>query len=134
MNTRVAIPAWQDRISPVFDTASTLVVVDVDGQRPKARVALDLPDGPPQKRVTRLLDKGVEVLLCGAISRPLRDMVEAAGITVTPFLLGPVDDVIRAFIEDRLSEPRYIMPGCCGRRRRQRRGRRNGTRKEEEIK
>lgn len=132
MKTRVAISAWQDRISPVFDTAGGVLVVDVDGSFPTDRIAVVLPEGPVQTRVTSLAENGVEVLLCGAISKPLHEMLEAVGIAVTPFLLGSVDDVIRAYIEDRLSEPRYIMPGC-GRRRRQRRGRRMLAKREEEI-
>jgi predicted Fe-Mo cluster-binding NifX family protein len=130
MRTRVAIPAWQDRVSPVFDTAGSVVVVDVEGGTPTARLAVELPDGTLQTRVSRLAENNVDVLLCGAVSRPLHEMLEAAGIAVTPFLLGPVDELIRAFIEDRLSEPRFIMPGCCGRRRRHRGGRRARTKKE----
>jgi predicted Fe-Mo cluster-binding NifX family protein len=133
MKTRVAIPVWQDRISPVFDTAVTVLFVDVDGRCPIVQVAVDLPDGPVQRRVTRLTENGVDVLICGAISRPLREMLEAAGVTVKPFLLGSVDDLIRAFVEGRLSEPRYTMPGCCNGRQRKRRGRRTRTKKEKEV-
>jgi predicted Fe-Mo cluster-binding NifX family protein len=133
MKTRVAIPACRERVSPVFDTAGIVLVVDLDGGDPIARIAVDLPEGLPRNRVTRLADNGVDVLLCGAISRPLHEMLEAAGIEVKPFLLGPVDELIRAYIEDRLSEPQYIMPGCYGRRRRQRGRRRNGTKREEEL-
>ena len=32
---RVAIPIWGDKISPVFDTATRLLIVDVDGSESK---------------------------------------------------------------------------------------------------
>lgn len=132
MKTRVAIPAWQDRVSPVFDTASSVLVVDVEDRDSNGRMWVHLPNASPRARVIRLSENGVHVLLCGAVSRPLRAMLEAAGITVRPFLVGQVDELIRAFIDGRLSEPRFIMPGCCGQRRRLRRGRRSGAENEED--
>jgi predicted Fe-Mo cluster-binding NifX family protein len=133
MKTRVAISAWRDRVSPVFDTAGNVLVVDVDGSISADRIMVELPNGPVQSRVTSLAENGVDVLLCGAISRPLHEMLEAAGIAVTPFLVGPVEELIQAFVDDRLSESRFIMPGCCGGRRRKRRGQRTGSKNKREM-
>lgn len=55
---------------------------------------------------------GVAVLICGGISRPLRQMIEACGIRVYPWMAGPVDEVLEAYRQGRLHEPRWMMPGC----------------------
>ena len=88
----VAIPAWSGRVSPVFDTASRLLVADIDAGGEVDRRLIDLGNGSAHERVKRLTSAGIDVLLCGALSRPLFDMLEAAGLQVVPFLSGSVDD------------------------------------------
>jgi len=121
---KVAIPHWQGRVSPVFDVAGNMLVVDIDDGVEHARrdVVLDVED--LQGRAARLTESGVNVLVCGAISRPLEMAVSAAGIEVIPQTCGDVERVLAAFINGRLNQGAFLMPGCCGRRRRFRAGRR----------
>jgi len=123
---KVAIPNWRGRVSPVFDVAKQVTVVEVSGgvQRSRHDVILDATD--PQARVARLRQSGADVLVCGAISWPLEMAVSAAGIDVIPHTCGDVESVLAAFIDGRLRQDGFLMPGCCGRRRsrgRHRRGR-----------
>jgi len=69
-------------------------------------------------RVQALRELGVEVLVCGAISRDLEERILAAGIEVVAEIRGPVGEVIRAFAEGGLTHPEFAMPGCHIRRRR----------------
>ncbi len=120
---RIAAPVWNGRLSPVFDTAQRLQVVDVEDGEVAARAEERLPDRDWARRAARLKELGVNELLCGAISRPLAGMISASGVTVTPFLAGPVDEVIAARLAGQLPAPQFMMPGCrClgrgGRRRR----------------
>jgi len=120
---RVAIPIWNTRVSPVFDAASQLLVVQVDNRQETVRHLVELPGSPLSERVSRLRVNRVETLLCGAISRPLHHMLTAAGIEVIPFLAGDVEELLAAFGENRLAEPQFQMPGCCQQRQRRRRRR-----------
>ncbi len=61
---------------------------------------------------------GVDVLVCGAISGPLAGILTANGMKVVPWICGDVENVFQAFLRGRLSEASFLMPGCCGRRRR----------------
>ena len=130
---KVAVPEWKDRVSPVFDTARSVLVVLVNTRKEVRRDHIELRKGSLHGRVEALTNSGVNVLLCGAISRPLYDMLETAGIEVTPFLSGPIETVLEAFMEERISDPRLLMPGCCGKRRRRQRERRNRPRERKEI-
>jgi predicted Fe-Mo cluster-binding NifX family protein len=125
---RVALTAWDGRISPVFDTARHLQVVDVDGGLLTGRVEEPLDEDLPDRRVARLAVLKVDALICGAISRPLADMVQTAGIQLVPFVAGPVEEVLRAYVKGTLPAAVFQMPGCCGGRGRFRRcrGRRGG--------
>jgi len=126
---KVAVAIWEDRVSPVFDMAQRVRCFSVDGVGWEALGETDIALGIGKDRVTRLADLGVEVLICGAISRPLAQMVEDANIMLIAFVSGEVEELMRAFCRGRLPDPTFLMPGCCGKRRRSRsgRGRRGGS-------
>jgi predicted Fe-Mo cluster-binding NifX family protein len=115
---RLAIPVWNDRVSPVFDTASCLMLLDLaEGVEQGRRLVEVVEASFPTQRAKRLAELGVNVLICGAISRPLATCLAVAGIVLIPWVAGPVEDVLRAYLAGRLSEPRWRMPGCRGPRR-----------------
>jgi predicted Fe-Mo cluster-binding NifX family protein len=118
----VAIPTLEDRVSPVFDVALAVVVIELDGDRELHRQIVSLHARDIGRRVAELSQQDVSVLICGAISRPLEAMLQGAGILVISQICGQVDDVLQAFVADRLNEREFLMPGCCGRRRRNRCG------------
>jgi len=122
------MPSWDGRISPVFDVARRLLVVDTEGDRELAREELTLEERDCGARARRLAQLAPDVLICGAISRPLESMLTAAGIQVIPQTCGTTDEVLRCFVSGEMDEQRFLMPGSCGRRRRFRgvRGRRRG--------
>ena len=98
--------------------------MDVEGGREVNRRAVTLDEADLTDRATRLADLGVDVLICGAISRPLEAMLTSAHVRVIAQTCGSAEDVLRAFASGQLTERAFLMPGCCGRRRRLRRGRR----------
>jgi len=53
-------------------------------------------------------------MVCGAISRPLQCLVASCGITVIPFVAGDLQEVIQAWLDGRIEDELFAMPGCCG--------------------
>lgn len=123
---RIAIPQWQSRVSPVFDVAARLLLVDVANARESGRQEVALTATDPIQRAQQLAQHSANVLICGAISRPLEMAVLSEGLQVVAQVCGPVEEVLQAYLEERLSDPTFLMPGCCGRRRRFRGGRGRG--------
>lgn len=115
---RVAVPVWQRRVSPVFDTAARLLVFDVDGKTEVCRTEQFIGGLSLPARTHRLAELGVDVLLCGAISRELASMVAASGVRVVPWVSGNVDEVMNCYISGKPLDSRFQMPGCgrCRRR------------------
>lgn len=112
---KIAIPTWNGYVSPVFDTAQRLLVVDVaDGAETK-RSEHRIQEQLLPQRVARLNELGVEVLICGAVSRPLAGMIAASGIALVPFISGECDEVLSAYLRGQLPSPQFLMPGCRGR-------------------
>ena len=115
---RVAIPIWGDRISPVLDVARELLVIDVEQGLETGRRVLPLHGNSLSERVACLKENDINCLLCGAVSNIFLNHLSANDLEVNPWLMGRADDVLQAYVQGRLSESRYAMPGCCGRRRR----------------
>ncbi len=110
---RIALPTWEGRISPVFDVAEHLLLVDVDGTSPCGRDLRRLGGVEPLARTQVLTASRADVLICGAISRPLERVLTAAGIAVVSGICGDVDEVVRAFCLSRLDDdPALHLPGC----------------------
>ena len=123
---KVAIPQWNGRVSPVFDVAGSLLLVDVaDGQELR-REEGSLTASDPLERARQVAQLGAEVLICGAISLPLEAALASAGVQVIPFTCGGAEEVLAAFMNGQLTNGAFSMPGCCGWRRRSRGRRRRG--------
>lgn len=117
----IAIAVWQSRVSPVFDTSGHLLILDVENGREVYRKELSTLWLSLQERVNRLVELDVDVLICGAISRPLESMVVASGIKAIPWLTGEVEEVFEWYLSGRPIDTRFLMPGC-GRRQHRYRG------------
>ena len=121
MMTKIAIPHWQGRVSPVFDVAGRVVLAEFVSGEIVRHGDLLLGAEDSQARADILLSAGVEVLICGAISCRYERALTSAGIEVISQICGEIDRVLHAYAEGRLSY--YQMPGCRGRCGRSRRGR-----------
>ena len=112
---KTAFAYWENRIAPVFDTARDLLLVESEGEHITREERLPLADEPPLARTLRLVELGVETLVCGAISRALQEMLLAYGIRVQGFVAGDLHEVVRAWLEGKMNQEVFAMPGCLGR-------------------
>jgi predicted Fe-Mo cluster-binding NifX family protein len=119
---KAAIPIHRGRVSPVFDVAERLLVVDIENGHEARRRQVPVTETAASRRAACLTELGIDTLVCGAISGPLEDMIGASGIQMFPWRCGPVEDVLNALLCRRLTEEAYAMPGCRGRRRQVRGG------------
>ena len=119
---KTAFAYWDNRIAPVFDTARHLHVVEAESERIIRETQEPLADDLPVKKALRLADLGVGVLVCGAISRPLHELVASYGIQVFPFVAGELREIIQAWLDGNLGRDAFAMPGCCGHGQGRRRG------------
>ena len=64
---RIAISIWQQRISPVLDAASRLLLVTRPRGREAERKELDLRPLPAEDLARNVAEQGVDVLLCALL-------------------------------------------------------------------
>ncbi len=127
---KAAFAYWGDRIAPVFDNATQIRIVEAGKGWIVTEAEDILPDDRLVHKATRLAEIGVGALVCGAISRPLHEVIAAYGIRVIPFVAGDLREIIQAWINGSLESGDYAMPGCCGPGRRRRGGTFGGEREE----
>lgn len=109
---KLAIPVWNDCVSNVFDFAHRLRLFEIDNDEVVARREVELKAQSVPQRAGRLSTLDVDVLVCGAISRPLACMITDLGIEVLAFVTGRVDEVLKAYMSGQLLRPEFTMPGC----------------------
>jgi predicted Fe-Mo cluster-binding NifX family protein len=117
---KTAFSSWNNRIAPVFDVARQVFLVESEAGRIMREADEAMPSDDLGIKAQHLAGLGVNTLVCGAISRPLQCLVTSYGITVIPFVAGYLQEVVRAWLEGRINDDLFAMPGCCpqGRRRR----------------
>ena len=130
---KIAIPIYNDSVSNVFDFATRLLLVDIENDKETNRSEVALESQSLSQRTGQIKNLEVDVLVCGAISRVLANMVATSGIQVLPYVTGNINDVLQAYLNGQLAKSEFSMPGCwLGARRgfgRRRRGcRRQGGR------
>ena len=112
---KVAISVFKDSISTVFDASQHLLVLEINGEGEQKRTMVKLETIDPIRRASQLSEEGINVLICGAISRPMQASIAARDIVVYPFVRGTLVDVIAAYQSGRLENAAYALPGCRGR-------------------
>jgi predicted Fe-Mo cluster-binding NifX family protein len=109
---RIAIPIWNDRVSPVFDVSRSIRVADIiDGTViHQADHALG-----NASRASKLVEIGVDTLICAGISTPLEATLWVSGIEVISDTCGAAEEIINAFASGDIEMLSFRSPGCgCG--------------------
>ena len=109
---KIAIPIYENRISPRFDFSPEMWVVEVErgevvGQEKLSTANLNVP-----QRLEQVTSNGVDKLICGGIDPFSRNQLGSRGIDVVQDVIGDAGIVMDLLMRGRL------RPGlCCERRR-----------------
>lgn len=109
---RIAIPVWEEKVSPVLDTARRLLIVEAKEQEEVSRFEIFLDELDIARRCYRIRGLEVDTLICGAVSRPFLRMLMSAGMDIIPEISGPAEEVLAAYLKGDLYHSRFLMPGC----------------------
>ncbi len=125
---KLALSIWNQRIAPVFDSSRTVMILDVVNGEYREEDPLDLGGTNLELRAQRLEERGVQELICGAISCEAEQRVAEREIRLHPFIAGSIDSVLQGWQQQNLEREEFSMPGCacaCRRRAQHRRRMRN---------
>ena len=80
----IAMPVLQGRISPVLDAAARLLLVTCRHGKETARREMVISPLPPEALARSVAELRADVLLCAALSEPLRRALKREGVRVRP--------------------------------------------------
>lgn len=109
---KIAIPVWEGKVSPVFDTASRLLILQVEDKNETSRFETFLDETDLTRRCMRIQALGVDTLICGAISGHFHRMLRADNVEIIPWISGAAEDVLKAYLDGEIFNSKFLMPGC----------------------
>ncbi len=108
---KIAIPIWEDRISPVLDAASRLLIVEIVNQKEASRFETYFEGEELPHKCVRIRGLGIRTLICGAVSTSFSKMLEASGINIISGISGHPEAVLDAYLRGNLYHSKFLMPG-----------------------
>lgn len=109
----IAIPVWEGKVSPLFDTASRLLVFQTEQKLECSRFETLIDEEDITGKCLNIQKLGIDTLICGAISKHFYMMLRSVcEISVIPWISGRCEDVLLAYLGGSLNNTKYLMPGC----------------------
>ena len=108
---KVAITVWGNRISPVFDSAQTILLAEIERGEIISQEREFLPRLVASGLARMVAEKQIDTLICGAISERPALIIQQSGITLLSFVGGNAERFLEDYAAGRPLE-RFRMPGC----------------------
>ncbi len=128
---KVAIPLFNERVSPRFDFASRILLATVQDQRVVAKEELPLKGYDLFERSALLKELNVDILICGGIQCFVAKDLAYSNVQVISTIVGDAEEALKGYLRGALSPlvaQGYKNPECQrkrSRRTRQAKGTRN---------
>jgi predicted Fe-Mo cluster-binding NifX family protein len=113
---KVAIPVFENRISPRFDCAPALVLYDIAGERAVGQKEISCEGWNDTERVSQLKGLEVDTLICGGLPNYMLSVLTKSGIKVIPWVAGDTGEALTLFLRGQLNSGTVICPGRKRRR------------------
>jgi predicted Fe-Mo cluster-binding NifX family protein len=108
---RTALPVFMGRVSPVLDTCGQLFMLEPDDNQQAAQRAISMKGFSIYERTCQIQKLGIRFIICGAVSDSFYNLLREAGIDLRCGISGDIDEVIQAYRNGKLDQPRFRMPG-----------------------
>ena len=105
---KLAIPVFHTKISPRFDQAQGFVLLETNHSEVIAREEMATRGWTEVDKMRRLVDLGIDALICGGIDRSSLQYLSFNGVHVYSWVTGEVDDAVACFLDNRM-KPGIIL-------------------------
>jgi len=113
---KIAIPVFENRISPRFDCAPGFRVYDADGGRITATREISCQGWNDNERIAQLRALEVDTMICGGLPNYLLGILTNKGIKIIPWVAGDAGEALTLFLRGQLNAGMVICPGRKRRR------------------
>ena len=119
----IAAASFNENMSVALDFADTLTVFNIRENKIPDKKTVQLKSQMPTARALEIKNLNIDLLICGCISRRSFEILSQSGIEIISHITGNVDDVINAYLNGKLNNQEFFMPGFGKGQGRMRRGR-----------
>ena len=106
----IAIPVWQNRVAPLFDTAANLLVIKNEGKDPE-RDIINVESLTLCQRIDLLKILNVDLFICGGITKAILENIRNKSIKAMPFICGDINPILNAVLQGKDIKALFSMPG-----------------------
>lgn len=105
---KIAIPVFHTKISPRFDQTQAFVLLETENESVVARANLTTKGWSANEKMKKLVNLGVDTLICGGIDRASLQYLNFNGVNIYSWVTGEVDDAVACFLDNRM-KPGIIL-------------------------
>lgn len=105
----ICIAGYQNRVATLLETATELRLYTVENADVVSSGMTAMPVAGPHALPAYLKSLGVEIVICGGLARAAQDGFEAMGVRIIPWVKGPIETVLDAYLAGTIDQ--MIMPG-----------------------
>jgi len=92
---KIAVPLFKERVVPYFGASSKILLVELQGDTIAEEATWDVGGEGAMEIARRLVDLGVEKLICGGIQNRYKNWLVGRGVTVVENQRGPARDLVQ---------------------------------------
>jgi predicted Fe-Mo cluster-binding NifX family protein len=108
---KIAIPVWQNHVSPLFDSSAHLLVAETSNKRILKKDLINIESFSLFQRIHLLEKLRIDIFVCGGITSPILENIRNKRINVIPFVCGDVKKLLDAIIRGYDIKNMFAMPG-----------------------
>jgi len=105
---KIAIPVFHTKVSPRFDQTQGFVLLETNTDGVVARENLATKGWSVSAKMRRLVDLGIDTLICGGIDHASMQYLSVNGVTIYSWVTGEIDDAVTCFLDNRM-KPGIIL-------------------------
>ncbi len=108
---KLAVALFGSRISPRFDCAPLMLLVEKDEAGFGPRLEMDTEGWTATQRIKRLSQWQINVLICGGIDEYSFQIITANKIRIYSWITGEYEDALSCFLAGKLASGHIMGPG-----------------------
>lgn len=96
---KIAIPLFKDRVAPHFGASAEVLLVEINNASVKHEAKWNVGGENPFDIARRLVDLGVEKVVCGGIGRAYKEWLTSKGVSVEDNRRGNAREVLKQLLK-----------------------------------
>jgi predicted Fe-Mo cluster-binding NifX family protein len=107
---KIAIPVFQTKISPRFDSTQGFILLQIEKNNVIKRENLPTKDWPSSAKIKQLVDLEVDTMICGGIDLESMQQLNFNGIKIYSWITGEIEDAVTRFLNQGLESGIILGP------------------------